>query len=77
MSYQKTSLAIVSTPSLLSVWVEPSLRLAFWKKFLGKAIFALTATKVYPEEEIQEKLDKWFPTLQNALSDPLQNLIEK
>ena len=49
----------------------------FLEEMLGKAIFALTATRTYPEEEIQKKLDYWLPTLLNALSDSLQNLIEK
>ncbi len=49
----------------------------FLEEVLGKAIFALTATRQYPKEEIQEQLDKWLATLKKALSDPLQNLIEK
>lgn len=49
----------------------------FLEEVLGKAIFALSATRIYPEDEIEQKLAEWLPTLQRALSDPLQNLIEK
>lgn len=47
----------------------------FLEEALGKAIFALTATKQYPEAEIEEAYLKWIPTLQKALTDALGSLI--
>jgi hypothetical protein len=43
---------------------------------LGKAIFALTATTSYPENEIQAAYEAWLPKLERALSDPLGKLID-
>lgn len=43
----------------------------FLEETLGKAIFAFTATREYPADEINEAYEKWLPTLQRALSDPL------
>lgn len=48
----------------------------FLEETLGKAIFAFTATKPYAEEEIQKAYESWLHKLQNAVSDPLWNLIE-
>lgn len=47
----------------------------FLEEALGKAIFAFTATREYPESEIYAAYEAWLPTLQRALSDPLGNLI--
>lgn len=47
----------------------------FLEEVLGKAIFAFTATREIPEDEIEEEFTKWLPTLQRALSDPLGGLI--
>jgi len=43
----------------------------FLEETLGKAIFSFTATREIPEEEAQVEFEKWLPTLQRALSDPL------
>lgn len=48
----------------------------FLEETLGKAIFSFTATRQYPETEIQAAYEKWLPTLQRALSDPLGGLID-
>src|SRR5947209_8488671 len=48
----------------------------FLEETLGKAIFSFTATLQYPETEIQAAYEKWLPTLQRALSDPLGGLID-
>jgi len=48
----------------------------FLEEILGKAIFSFTATREYPETEIQAAYEKWLPTLQRALSDPLGGLID-
>ena len=48
----------------------------FLEEVLGKAIFAFTATKPYPEEGIEEAYKKWLHILRKALSDPLGNLID-
>ncbi|MEJ0050140.1 MAG: hypothetical protein WDN02_02800 [Methylovirgula sp.] len=50
----------------------------FWylEYVLTRAIFAFTATRRYPEVEIQAAFDKWLPTLERALRDPLGNLID-
>jgi hypothetical protein len=42
---------------------------------LGKAIFSFTATREIPDNEIQAEFEKWLPTLQRALRDPLGGLI--
>ncbi len=46
------------------------------EEVLGKAIFALTATVRYDEAEIQGAFERWLPTLERALTDPLGGLIE-
>ena len=43
---------------------------------MGKAIFALTTTVRYDEAEIQGAFERWLPTLERALTDPLGGLIE-
>lgn len=48
----------------------------FLEETLGKAIFSFTATREIPEDEIQAEFEKWLPTLQRALSDPLGGLID-
>ncbi|KFC66835.1 hypothetical protein FG93_04317 [Bosea sp. LC85] len=47
----------------------------FLEEVLGKAIFAFTATRSYPEDEIEAAYAKWLPTLERALSDALGSLI--
>jgi hypothetical protein len=48
----------------------------FLEEVLGKAIFAFTATIRYPDSEIEAAFEKWLPTLERALIDPLAGLIE-
>jgi uncharacterized protein YutE (UPF0331/DUF86 family) len=48
----------------------------FLEEMLGKGIFAFSATKQYPESEIEAAFERWLPTLQSALIDPLGSLIE-
>ena len=48
----------------------------FLEEVLGKAIFALSATKPYDPAEIDAAYDKWARRLERALTDPLGNLIE-
>lgn len=47
----------------------------FLEEVLGKAIFALTATKELKPEEVEKELEKFLPTLERALSDALGGLI--
>lgn len=48
----------------------------FLEETLGKAIFSFTATREIPDEQLQAEFEKWLPTLQRALSDPLGGLID-
>jgi hypothetical protein len=48
----------------------------FLEEVLGKAIFSFTATREYPQSEIEAAYENWLPTLEKALIDPLGNLIE-
>lgn len=48
----------------------------FLEETLGKAIFALTATRKYEDSEIDAAYAKWLPTLNRAVSDPLGGLID-
>ena len=48
----------------------------FLEEVLGKAIFAFTATTRYPESEAEAAFEKWLPTLERALIDPLAGLID-
>ena len=60
-------------------WVQLGRSVAtfgFLEEVLGKAIFALTATRWYDESEIEEAYEEWLPTLERALSDPLGGLID-
>ncbi|WP_199223563.1 hypothetical protein, partial [Caulobacter sp. HMWF009] len=48
----------------------------FLEEVLGKAIFAFTATRQHPQDEIEAAYEQWLPTLQRALSNPLGGLID-
>lgn len=48
----------------------------FLEDALSKAIFAITATTRYSEEEVSKAYEAWLPTLERALVDPLGNLID-
>ena len=48
----------------------------FLEDALCKAIFALTATTHFKEDEIEAAYSAWLPTLERALADPLGNLID-
>ena len=48
----------------------------FLEEILGKAIFALTATKSYPDNTIEQAYMEWLPKLERALTDPLGSLID-
>ena len=43
----------------------------FLEEILGKAIFAFTATRQIPPDQIESEYAKWHPTLERALEDPL------
>lgn len=47
----------------------------FLEQVLGRAIFALTATRKYPQDELEQAYGKWLGQLERALSDPLGGLI--
>lgn len=49
---------------------------SFLENVLSKAIFAFTATKPYPAEEIEVAFQNWLPQLERSLSDPLGGLID-
>jgi hypothetical protein len=48
----------------------------FLEEVLGKAIFAFTATTPYQASEIDAEFERWLPTLERALVDPLGGLID-
>lgn len=48
----------------------------FLEEALGKAIFSFTATRPYDEDEIDQAFERWLPTLERALTDPLGNLVD-
>lgn len=48
----------------------------FLEEVLGKAIFAFTATRAIPPDQIETEYKKWLPTLEGALVDPLGGLID-
>lgn len=48
----------------------------FLEDALCKAIFALSATTSYDEDEIEAAYSAWLPTLERALADLLGNLID-
>ena len=47
----------------------------FLEEVLGKAIFALTATRKIPTDQIEVEYEKWLPNLEKALTDSLGGLI--
>jgi len=47
----------------------------YLEEILGKAIFAITATRKYKENELEDAYEKWLPTLEKALYDSLGGLI--
>ena len=48
----------------------------FLEETLRRAIFAFTATREYPEAEVQAAYAEWLPKLERTLSDQLGNLID-
>lgn len=44
---------------------------------LGRAIFALTATRKIPADQFEVEYEKWLPTLEKALTDSLGGLIRE
>lgn len=50
--------------------------ICFLEETLGKAVFALTATKRHSPSKIDDEYAKWIPTLETALSNPLVNRAE-
>lgn len=48
----------------------------FLEETLGKAIFSFTATRPMPGNDPQAEFEKWVPTLERALTDPLGGLID-
>ncbi|MDP2854064.1 MAG: hypothetical protein Q8O28_07430 [Smithellaceae bacterium] len=48
----------------------------FLEEVLGKAIFALSGTRPYEENEIKSASEKWLPILERALYDQLGGLID-
>ena len=44
---------------------------------LGRAIFALTATRKIPADKFEVEYEKWLRTLEKALTDPLGGLIRE
>ena len=49
----------------------------FLEWVLGRAIFALTATRKIPADQFEVEYEKWLPTLEKALTDPLGSLIRE
>ena len=48
----------------------------YLERILGRAIFALSATKPYKESEIEAAYENWLPTLEGALTGSLGGLID-
>ena len=48
----------------------------FLEQVLGKAIFALTATRRYAPDEINAAYQAWLPKLERALTDSLSKLAD-
>jgi hypothetical protein len=46
----------------------------FLEEVLAKAIFAFTATREYPEEDIEDAYQAWLPQLERALTASLKSL---
>ena len=89
MSDQKTKRAIINLASLPKDFPTHRHSVEFWtalgrtvatfgflEEVLGKAIFSFTATRKIPKDQIEAEFEKWLPTLERALSDPLGGLIE-
>ena len=60
-------------------WEELGRTLAtfgFLEETLGKAIFALTATRRYDDADLASAYENWLPTLEKAVSDPLGRRID-
>ena len=49
----------------------------FLEEILGKAIFSFTAMKRYKAAEVDAAFEKWQPTLEGALTNPLGKLIDQ
>ena len=49
----------------------------FLEEMLAQAIFSFTATRQYPEMEIEAVFEKWQETLEHTLSNPLGKLIDR
>jgi len=47
----------------------------FLEEVLGKAIFSFTAMRRFPADQVQAEYEKWLPTLERALIDPLGRLL--
>lgn len=47
----------------------------FLEQTLGKAIFSFSAARQFPEQELEVEFERWLPTLERALSNPLGSLI--
>lgn len=47
----------------------------FLEETLGKAIFSFTALQHIPDGELEAAFERWLPTLERALTDPLGGLI--
>lgn len=48
----------------------------FLEEVLCKAIFAFSATTRYSESEVEAAFEKWLPTLERALIDPIAGLVD-
>lgn len=48
----------------------------FLEQVLGRAIFALTATRRYAQDDLEQAYSKWLGQLERALTDPLGGLID-
>jgi len=48
----------------------------YLEETLGKAIFAFTAMRRIPPNEQEAEFERWLPTLERALIDPLGGLID-
>ena len=48
----------------------------FLEEILARAIFALTATRPYAEDEVDAAYREWLPKLERALYNPLGKLID-
>lgn len=89
MNHQDSVPAAVDVPALPAAFPTHRHEAAFWESLgrtvatfgfleetLGKAIFALTATRRYDEAEAERAFAEWLPKLEQALIDPLGKLID-